>query len=146
MTKAESGKIELHPEPYPPEEFRQYIDAVIRPCARARTRRFTLEMDMPEGLRPRFDKLRINQIVFNLLSNAVKYTPEGGTIRLYGPLLRGAARRPARSLDPVADNGVGMSGNSRRCSSRPSPRRPGTTIPSSGVRAWALPSPSGWWS
>lgn len=31
MSKAESGKMELHPEPYYVGDFRSYIDAVIRP-------------------------------------------------------------------------------------------------------------------
>jgi signal transduction histidine kinase len=68
---------------------------------------------------PLLDKLRINQIVFNLLSNAVKYTPEGGHIRCTvraQPLPDG---RPPLPADPVADNGIGMSGNSRRCCSLP---------------------------
>ena len=31
MSKAESGKIELHPEPYYIDDFKSYIDSVIRP-------------------------------------------------------------------------------------------------------------------
>jgi len=108
MTKAESGKIELHPEPYPPEEFHRYIDAVIRPLCEGKNQIFTEEVHLPDGVVPVIDKLRVNQIVFNLLSNAVKYTPEGGTIRYTARMDARPGNRLAVRLQ-AADNGVGMS-------------------------------------
>ena len=108
MSKAESGKIELHPEPYPPEEFGQYIDAVIRPLCEEKNQTFTAEVDMPENCVPLMDKLRINQIVFNLLSNAVKYTPEGGEIRYSSHSRLLPDGRLAMHVE-VRDNGIGMS-------------------------------------
>ena len=108
MSKAESGKIELHPEPYRPEEFRTYIDAVVRPLCEKKNQTLDVEFTVPDGCVPMLDKLRINQIVFNLLSNASKYTPEGGRIRY----------RSQSNLLPdgklsmyiqVSDNGIGMS-------------------------------------
>ena len=109
MAKAESGKIELHPEPYPPGEFADYIRAVVEPLCREKHQTFVFEpVEMREGLVPLQDKLRINQIVFNLLSNAVKYTPEGGTIRYTAREHLTGPRRMVLHIE-VADNGIGMS-------------------------------------
>jgi len=108
MTKAESGKIELHPEPYPAREFTQYIDAVIRPLCDGKNQQLSAEIAVPECCVPVLDKLRINQIVFNMLSNAVKYTPEGGKIAYS---VRGGQASGGR-MDlhiQVSDNGIGMS-------------------------------------
>lgn len=82
MSKAESNKIELHPEPYPLSAFKSYLDAVIRPLCLEKNQKFTVEMNLPHGMVPVMDVLRVNQIFFNLLSNAVKYTPEGGAIEV----------------------------------------------------------------
>jgi signal transduction histidine kinase len=108
MTKAESGRIELHPEPYPTERFCQYIEAVVRPLCEEKRQKFTTEVDTPEGCVPLMDTLRINQIVFNLLSNAVKYTPEGGEISYSGKSRLLPDGKLATHIE-VADNGIGMS-------------------------------------
>ena len=108
MSKAESGKIELHPEPYEPAEFVQYIDAVIRPLCEGKNQKLLSEVYVPAGWVPLLDKLRINQIVFNLLSNAVKYTPEGGEISYYSHSELLAGQRLEMEIR-VSDNGIGMS-------------------------------------
>jgi len=109
MSKAESGKIELHPEPYPVEEFADYIDSIIGPLCKERSQTFSFEQaEMLTDAVPLFDKLRINQIIFNLLSNAVKYTPEGGTIRCRVIERRQDATHMNMYID-VIDNGIGMS-------------------------------------
>jgi len=109
LTKAESDKIELHPEPYAPHEFYAYLEAVFRPQCSARRQTLIVEAHPLAGAYPVFDKLRINQVLFNLLSNAVKYTPEGGTIRYrdrFGPADRDG-RICARF--EISDTGIGMS-------------------------------------
>jgi signal transduction histidine kinase/CheY-like chemotaxis protein len=108
MSKAESGKIELHPEPYPPEEFRQYVDAVIKPLCAEKNQKLSTEIIIPQGCVPMVDKLRVNQIVFNLLSNAVKYTPEGGEISYTGLTEKLPDGRLSMTIK-VKDNGIGMS-------------------------------------
>ena len=110
MSKAESGKIELHTEPYPLRELVDYIDAIILPLCgeRGQTCRFE-PLAIIEGMDPVLDKLRVNQIVFNLLSNAIKYTPEGGTIVTRIAEKRLSETRMHLHLE-VADNGIGMSG------------------------------------
>ena len=108
MTKAESGKIELHPEPYPIEDFYGYIDSVIEPVCREKNQKLIIDVDKVEGYYPLFDVLRINQIFFNLFSNAIKFTPENGTIKC---IIRGK-KVFADRLDvhiEISDSGIGMS-------------------------------------
>jgi len=109
MTKAESEKLELHPEPYPPEEFYGYLNAVFPPLFREKRQQFVLESFPVKDRIPVMDKLRINQVVFNLLSNAVKYTPEGGTVtyRVRFRQLDGSDRLHMKA--EVIDNGIGIS-------------------------------------
>ena len=109
MSRAESSRIELNPEPYPIEEFNGYLDAVVRPLCQEKGQRFVLdEQTSLRGSTPIADKLRCNQIIFNLLSNAVKYTPEGGTItyRIGGRQLGGGRIRIDHE---ISDTGIGMS-------------------------------------
>ena len=108
MSKAESGKIELHPEPYPPREFSDYLDAVIKPLVAGKNQTLEYRVSMPENIVPVQDKLRINQIVFNLLSNAVKFTPEGGRI-VYTAVGTMSDEKTMRMHIEVSDNGVGIS-------------------------------------
>ena len=109
MTKAESGKIELHPEPYSLEEFTSYIEAVIKPLCKERNQTFSLDKSGAQSeIAPRIDKLRFNQILFNLLSNAIKYTPEGGNIKLIISSKTAANHKVALTTS-VIDDGIGMS-------------------------------------
>jgi PAS domain S-box-containing protein len=109
MSKAESEKIELHPEPYPPEEFRSYLNAVFKPLCDEKGQTFTVEMRLPDGMVPIFDKLRINQVIFNLLSNAVKYTHEGGRIQFLAHFDRvGTGPKLSAHID-ICDTGIGIS-------------------------------------
>lgn len=109
MTKAESGKVNLHPEPYPADEFHAYIDSVFGPLCKRRNQTLIFEIpDFINDLVPVFDKLRINQVVFNLLSNASKYTPEGGKIIYRVREKRLHNKRMHMHID-VIDNGMGMS-------------------------------------
>jgi CheY-like chemotaxis protein len=109
MSKAESGKIELHPEPYPVEEFANYVDSIIAPLCEERNQTFLFEPEeMLTDVVPLLDKLRINQIIFNLLSNAVKYTPEGGTIRYRVVEKKLDENHMSMHMD-IIDNGIGMS-------------------------------------
>jgi len=108
MSKEESGKMELHPEPYYLKDFEQYIDAVIRPLCAGKNQKLTFEIHTIGNIVPEIDILRMNQIYFNLLSNAVKYTPEGGEIRI---AVSEAITQEGkdRLTVSVRDNGIGMS-------------------------------------
>jgi len=113
MSKAESGKMELHPEPYPPEVFYGYIDAVIRPLCREKNQKLILDDACIEGIVPVMDELRMNQIYFNLFSNAVKYTPENGTI-IYRQRGRLTEDNKLAMQIAISDNGIGMSEEFRK--------------------------------
>ena len=107
MSKAESGRIELHPEPYPFGDFCSYLDAVIRPLCAEKRQVFVFDAAPIEGYTPLVDITRLNRIYFNLLSNAVKFTPEGGTITLK---IREEALQAEhiRFTITVSDSGIGM--------------------------------------
>jgi len=81
MSKAESGKIVLHLEPYPIKDCLDYLDAVITPLVHEKNQKFVKTCTAINERIPLLDKLRVNQILFNLLSNAVKFTPNDGTIK-----------------------------------------------------------------
>jgi len=108
MSKAESGKLELHLEPYAAAPFFKYLDSVIAPLCEEKNIRFVVDAEPVSGFLPLLDPLRINQVFFNLLSNAVKFTPEGGTVTYR---LREHLTDAGRMvLDGwVCDTGIGMS-------------------------------------
>lgn len=108
MSKAGSGHIELHPEPYLFRDFMNYLDSVIRPLCDEKKQTLVIDAAPVEGAVPVMDQLRTNQICFNLFSNAVKYTPEGGiiTFRLREQLT--VEERIALEMQFI-DNGIGMS-------------------------------------
>jgi signal transduction histidine kinase/AmiR/NasT family two-component response regulator len=108
MSKAESGKLELHPEPYRIEDFKSYVDAVIRPLCDGKNQTLFLETNVIGTIVPKMDILHMNQVYFNLLSNAVKFTPEGGEIRV-AVCERLCPEEKVHITVSVQDNGVGMS-------------------------------------
>ena len=107
MSKVESGKVDLQPEPYGAEDLCRYVEAVVVPLCREKGLAF--RMSEPDGQPPvLLDRLRFNQVVFNLLSNAVKYTPSGGLVELYWTRTPLDGGRVSLELT-VRDNGIGMS-------------------------------------
>ena len=113
MAKIESGKAELHCEPYPVHEMNSYLDAVIRPLCEERKQKFILEESIEADNIPLVDKNYINQILFNLLSNAVKFTPEGGTVSCSVSKKCIADNRAVIEYK-VADTGIGISREFRK--------------------------------
>lgn len=108
MSKMESQKIELHPEPYYFEDFSMYLDAVIRPLCEEKHQSFVFDVGHISQRVPLLDIIRINRIYFNLLSNAVKYTPEYGTITLCINE-KTVLDEKMQLTTTVSDNGIGMS-------------------------------------
>jgi PAS domain S-box-containing protein len=108
MSKIESGKIELHPEPYDPDRFFAYIEAVISPLCEEKGQHLIIDAEPITTVVPIMDELRVNQIFFNLFSNAVKYTPEGGTIT-YRLREKIVGENRLRLTADVTDTGIGMS-------------------------------------
>jgi signal transduction histidine kinase len=109
ISKIDSGRIELHPEPYPYEEHERNIRNIGEPMAKAKGLTFIVQKRVHENDGCAVcDITRINQILLNLLSNAIKYTPEGGTVTYTSDseLLPNAQMRMGMI---VSDTGIGMS-------------------------------------
>jgi signal transduction histidine kinase/CheY-like chemotaxis protein/ligand-binding sensor protein len=109
MSKAESEQIVFHPEPYPQEEFYDYLESVIRPLCSEKNQQFRVYTCLDRNRVPIMDKLRTNQIAFNLLSNAVKYTPEGGTITCRMEMKPLGEDGRVNLVLEVQDTGIGIS-------------------------------------
>ncbi|MDO4548665.1 MAG: ATP-binding protein, partial [Clostridia bacterium] len=107
VSRIESGKMQLNPQPVSVKSFDHMIESVIVPLMREKNIAFEYRMNC--GLQcARIDEVRFNQVFFNLLSNAVKFTPPNGRVIFSAISLC--------SLDDiewvrfcVKDNGIGMS-------------------------------------
>jgi two-component system, cell cycle sensor histidine kinase DivJ len=101
MSKMESGKFELSPEPFAPRA------ALLNCCnllaLKARDNGIDLVTRAPEDLSVMTgDPRAFRQIVLNLVSNAIKFTDRGGTV-----MVSAGVEGPHLVLR-VADNGVGI--------------------------------------
>ncbi|HZP41142.1 MAG TPA: HAMP domain-containing sensor histidine kinase [Candidatus Binatia bacterium] len=88
FSKAEAGRLTLHPEPVSLPEVVEEIGDTFRPVAERKG--LDLEVVCPSGLPPIVtDRQRLSQILTNLVANAVKFTERGRvTIEVHG---RGAS-------------------------------------------------------
>lgn len=118
MSKIESGKIELHPEPYTAKCFLDYLNAVVKPLCEEKGQTFVLDVQPVVFVVPLMDELRTNQIFFNLFSNAVKYTPEGGKIT-YRLREKMTEDNRLQMIADVIDTGIGMSRELQRTAFEP---------------------------
>jgi two-component system cell cycle sensor histidine kinase PleC len=102
ISKAEAGKLELHPEWI---DVSALIDECLRLVSgRAHDQHILIGSSAPADLPPLYaDPLRIKQILLNLLSNAVKFTPAGGSVEVTAELDSSGVLVLA-----VRDTGVGM--------------------------------------
>jgi signal transduction histidine kinase/CheY-like chemotaxis protein/PAS domain-containing protein len=107
ISKIDSGKMELHPEPYPYEEYTGNVRSMFEPLCNEKNIDFSIETQQVDGV-VIADHIRVNQIALNLVSNAVKYTPSGGRV-VFSSYVK---RRPDGMMDcsfEVKDSGIGMS-------------------------------------
>ena len=107
ISRIDSGNIELHPEPYPPEEYMRSLRNMFQPLCEEKGIRLQM-CEGPVAGCILADKVRVNQITLNLVANAVKYTQHGGTVTV----TVGSTLNPNQMLDcciQVKDNGIGMS-------------------------------------
>ena len=107
-SQIEKNVLTLKYEPYSIEEFKHYVDSVVRSLCEAKKIEFNMSVDKTAARYVSTDKLRFNQIFFNLLSNAVKFTPEQGKIDFNVEVLgRNDGVVALRFI--VKDTGIGMS-------------------------------------
>jgi signal transduction histidine kinase/ActR/RegA family two-component response regulator len=108
ISKIDSGKTELHPEPYPFEEYIAVMRGMFEPACQQKGLKFSVSMKSAATGCILADKIRINQIVLNIISNAVKYTPAGGTVT-YTSKSRNMPDGKILYAFEVSDTGIGMS-------------------------------------
>ncbi len=80
MSKIESDRIELKPEPSRIEDCVTFVVNAMAAKIEKKNIHFTYQDETQQGQLLMLDKMRFQQIVFNLLSNAVKFTDPGGHI------------------------------------------------------------------
>ncbi len=82
ISRVESGRIAIKPEPFAVNDFVAGLESITRSQAVGHG----LDLEVSLGYLPDRnligDKLRLTQIYLNLLNNAIKYTPSGGQVRL----------------------------------------------------------------
>ncbi len=112
MSRIESGKMTLNPEPFTMADFIHSLMAVIQPQADKKRLRLKLDFTGIRCENVRGDQLRIHQVLINILSNAVKFTPEDGVISI---TVRETERPYTASAGYafyefiIQDTGIGMS-------------------------------------
>ena len=108
ISKSNSGKLELRPEPVTIEEIFDSVVIPIRDAAALKKIDFTADCS---GAAPRTvlaDKLNVQKILLNLLTNAVKYTPEGGRV-VFSIRDEDIGSGVPDTVIKVKDTGIGMS-------------------------------------
>ncbi len=108
ISKIDSGRIELKPEPYAYSEYIANIANMFGTLCREKGLHFSIEQRRPFSGGVVADKIRLNQIALNLLSNAVKYTPPGADVRYISDSTVLPDGR-VRFAFEVQDTGIGMS-------------------------------------
>ncbi len=102
ISKAEAGKLELHPEEVNLGELLNESCGLVRSTPSASD----VGLEVSSATVPAIwaDRLRIKQVVLNLLTNAVKFTPSGGAVqaRVECTVDGGVALE-------IADTGIGIS-------------------------------------
>jgi signal transduction histidine kinase/CheY-like chemotaxis protein len=107
LSKANSGKLKLNPEPIRAKEIFESIIVPIRQAAEKKGISFTADSNGAADRVILVDKLNLQKILLNLLSNAIKFTPEGGHvgIRFYNEPQKDTG---LDSIIEVSDDGIGM--------------------------------------
>jgi len=109
LSKVESGKLELNPEPIEAREFCESCLLFVR--TQAMQKDIAVEFTNDNNLEKIVaDPRRLKQILVNLLTNAVKFTPNGGKIGLK----LDAARGEEIVQFTVWDTGIGIAPENER--------------------------------
>ena len=109
MSRIESGKTILHPEPVVLRELMDGVINVCRPGILAADQKLILHLEELGTDCVLVDPVRLRQIFTNILSNSVKYTPQEGTIQILARRLSTSQARESCYQFVFQDNGIGMS-------------------------------------
>lgn len=107
ISKIDSGKIELVPEPCSYAGFIEEISSLLESMCCDKGLDCVINAAPPVEKAFMADKVRLNQVTLNLLSNSVKYTPAGGAVSFFVDQERLPGGKVSMHIC-VADNGIGM--------------------------------------
>ncbi len=110
ISKIESGKMTLNPEPLSLKQAMETICDIVRPQVRSRNQNFDIFVGDILCEEVYCDSVRLNQVLLNFLSNAMKFTPEGGNISIH--LWQKSSEKGDGFVQThfvVEDSGMGMS-------------------------------------
>ena len=131
MSKIESGKMELSPEPCDLNDFKKSISSIFEPLCSGKGVSFAITGDA-FAKTVLVDRLRFSQLVCNLISNAVKYTDSGGSVNFDISCGAAASGKLPCTLS-VADTGRGMSEEFQRHLFEPFVQEAGGTAANEGT-------------
>jgi len=110
VTRAETGKLTLHPQLTPLDELVDEILSAMRIAAAGKG--ITLSEEIPADLPLAYaDPNRVRQILMNLIDNAVKFTSEDGKVVVRAEVSQGD---PYFIRLAVSDTGCGISAEDRQ--------------------------------
>jgi len=108
LSRIESGKLILKPEPVDGKNFWASVTTALQPTAALKNIRFESDITSYPQETILVDQIQVKKVLLNLISNAIKYTPSGGhvsvAIQVLTPPEAGCNRRII-----VEDDGIGMS-------------------------------------
>jgi len=79
VSKIESGKMQIAPEPCELKAFCADLHDIFAPLCERKNINLIIRQDAGDAV-VLADRVRLNQVFCNLLSNAIKFTPDGGTV------------------------------------------------------------------
>ena len=107
MSKIESGKFDIMPEPFDFEKMMQNVFSVVQVKLDEKAQDFRFDFDSVFTRKMVGDELRLSQVLINLLNNATKFTPEGGAIVLKVREVGKKGNRSRLRME-VVDSGIGV--------------------------------------
>jgi len=114
ISRIESGRLSLSPEPVDVVDIVQHSVDLVRPLAAQRQIELIVDSQTMAGQSVLADRQRLNQILLNLLSNAVKYNRDGGRVTI-----EFARPSPDHIRINVTDAGAGIPPDKLRLLFRP---------------------------
>lgn len=101
VSRIESGRIEIHPEPF---DIQNLVgEVLVEIDAKAKEKNLHIESIKTEIPKIFADSNKVHQVLLNLLGNALKFTPAGGLIQI-------SYFSDGHMVDiSIKDNGVGIS-------------------------------------
>ena len=109
ISKVESGKLNLSPQPFSIVETVENLVNISQPMIKEKNIEFHFRISRMEKEYLYADQLRLNQIYINILSNAIKYTEPGGHVSV--DMREDESKKPGcvQLTYIVSDSGIGMS-------------------------------------